>query len=189
MIIILIQIDDFYFIFLALGGKGLAELSGKIFLMDRLLAIEGVILEKYSSLAIKDIIDDILNDFYRVEVTLKIESSHLRYVTYSCPYCNTENVLLEKEEKELKKKYSDFIKLFSKYEYYDDNKNRNRNKNKNENEYDCMIINYHNAYEDENKITNSSYDKEDLERRLLCYCSSCQLPSSAINFFENGIFI
>ena len=175
----------FNFIFLALGDKGLAELSGKIFLMDRLLAIEGVILEKYSSLAIKDIIDDILNDFYRVEVTLKIESSHLRYVTYSCPYCNTENVLLEKEEKELKKKYSNFIKLFSKYEYDDDNKNRHENKNEN----DFMIINYHNAYEDENKISNSSYDKEDLERRLLCYCSSCQLPSSAINFFENGIFI
>ena len=69
----------------------------------------------------------------------------------------------------------------------DDNKNRYQNKNENEN--DCMIINYHNAYEDENKISNNSYDKEDLERRLLCYCSSCQLPSSAINFFENGIFI
>ena len=167
----------------------MAEQSGRIFLMDRLLAIEGVILEKYSPVAIKEIIDNILNDFYRVHVTLEIESSHLKRVKYTCPYCNTENVLLEKEEKELKKKYSDFIKLFSKYEYDDDNKNRNRNKNKNENENDCMIINYHNAYEDENKISNNSYDKEDLERRLLCYCSSCQLPSSAINFFENGIFI
>ena len=151
--------------------------------MDRLLAIEGVILEKYSLVAIKEIIDNILNDFYRVHVTLEIESSHLKHVKYSCPYCNTENILLKKVEMELKKKYSDFITIFS----------IDKNGNINENENESRILNrYCNAHRNENenqkRLSNDLYDREDLERILLCYCTSCHLPSSAINFFENRIF-
>ena len=161
----------------------MAEQSGRIFLMDRLLAIEGVILEKYSPVAIKEIIDNILNDFYRVHVTLEIESSHLKHVKYSCPYCNTENVLLKKEEMELKKKYSDFITIFS----------IDENGKINENENESRILNqYSNAHGNENgnqkRLSDNSYDREDLERTLLSYCTSCQLPSSTINFFENRIF-
>lgn len=153
----------------------MVEKSGIVFLMDRILAIEGVIIEKYSFDEIKVIIDDILNDAWREEVTLKIESPHRKNIFYKCPYCNIENQLCENQQNELRNLYREY--LIS---------------SRNDDQYKNGLIDFFSSnveISDKNLINNvrDVRDVDRLERKLLFYCLSCRYPSSAINLIENRI--
>ena len=149
----------------------MAEKSGKIFLMDRILAIESVVLEKYNLQQIKEIFEDHLNDIWRENVTLTMESSHAMNVSYRCPYCNIENILSQNDEKKLKNIYHEIIFDYSYEDVWCDLKNSKSPKNR-ENDEDPI-----------RKI------RDNLAEKLLCQCTSCQNNCTAFHLFENKILI
>ena len=69
------------------GGSSLAEQSGKISLMDKILAIDG---REVGGLIVANQLSELL-DYSKSPIALEMESSHQRVLWFECPDCTVKN--------------------------------------------------------------------------------------------------